>query len=577
MYDEEEDLTLTAPEDLEVSDVAVRPSNLLEEQLNLDIVAPRANVPPPVAANKPTDDTLELYPLEDRRANIQRIRDAQREVVSQGSTTDRAPSLLNKAPAWYQGGKPPGGNDWAKALIGMGTGMISGPAAVSMQNPLRSLANKQRDAKTAALGQGLEALLGGLVSKDKTEYDRNQQAAQREATMTQVLPGKTVKTDAQKRLDSATDYEKLAQHQAGLDSLEKNRQFQQERERALHDQNNPELQAAKNTLVAKGMATPEELAGHTLASLQKQYGLINTAETEAGKSARQEAGALNKREEIKAQKNAQSEIDAQKRRNEDASREAQAFIDQDIVWRGGAPPDEPTQREVRKQVTARNYSFDALDRMGQIQQELNKMNRGFSGTLSEWLGSLEGTPNGQRAQELVLEAQQIQNNLKIQERIRANMGVPQAWENALVSSLIPQAGNFQGWLKGGASWKALKDQLDKYTYGSIKANGAGLKSKGDAGGAAPQYETSQLPVAPVAKVRGKQVVQDEPLPEVPVVSERLPVVPMRGMPTPAQPQTSGKRIYTITDKQTGASFQRELTEAEAEAKRAAGKGRWEIQ
>lgn len=579
-------MTEAAPEE-----IAVRPGPLSGERLNLDIVAPPESPvqeSPASISNGQTDnpykDQIDYWTNKAKAA-------AERS----GSFANKEPVQISTAPDWYKEKKyegPPGSNDWAKALIGMGSGMISGPAQAGLDNPLRPFSQKQTDAKQVALGNGLDALLGGLVGGKRKQYDDDLEAAQKQSSMNKLSHSGS--TGALSELNNATKMLGILNQSRSIDSVEKNRSLAQAREAELHNQNSPELVAAKKLLVAKGMATPEELEGQTLATLQKQYGLINTSESEAGKNARQEAGAVNDRSKIAVQKNAESEAKAEAKRNEDLQREAQAHVGDDVEWKGGLPPDEATQRKAREIYGAKKFGIQALDRMTQIQQELEGMSRGYTGTVDEWLGRVAGTPEAAKAQELVAEAAQIQNFLTIEARKISNMGVPQEWEQRLVASLNPRAGSLIGYLKGNANWQALKKSLSDYAQVGMDSNGLVARGSGQVR-AKPTYETKQAPVPGVAKVKGKQVVsEDEPLPNsgetLPVQSRTASIPPNAQIPAgaadaakyakagasaPGQP-TAGKRTYVITPANGGKSFTRDLTEEEFQLKSQAGKGKFEI-
>ena len=243
-----------------------------------------------------------------------------------------------------------------------------------------------------------------------------------------------------------------------------------------------------------------------------------------------------------------------------------------MEWKGGLPPDQSTQTKARTIYAAKNYGIHALDRMTEIQNELEKMGHGFAGTVDEWLGRLQG-PEGLRAQKLVTEAEQLQNYLTIQARQVANMGVPQEWEQTLVKSLNPRAGSLVGFLKGNSSWETLKKSLTDYSDIGMDANGLVPKGKGKA---KPEYETHKNVVAPIAKVKGKEVVHEEDLPEVPSVDEKLPVAPVPAAPKVAAAPTGAKHSYLIVPKDGSKPFTRDLTEDEYKAKLQAVGGKFDI-
>jgi hypothetical protein len=119
------------------------------------------------------------------------------------------------------------------------------------------------------------------------------------------------------------------------------------------------------------------------------------------------------------------------------------------------------------------------------------------------MAGLEGTPEGEKAQALKLEADAIQHDLMTQERgkARSNMGVPQQFELQLVKNLYPAAGDPMAWIRGDHPWDAMEKTIDRTTYNYLKKRGIGLKSKSDQEGAVFEPDAQPSPVAPVVSAR----------------------------------------------------------------------------
>lgn len=517
----------------------------------------------PAAAAPANDSYSTSFSKEDIRAAIDTIKNA----FGKASARDEKPTLVSTAPSWYQGGPPPK-HSWAADLVKALGGAMAAQSQAAMQNPLRPLDMKMEDARNGALASGLSGLLGGALDKKRQQYDENLDAARAEASMThpmQLKSGKDVQIENAKALLNFAHQERLQE------SLDKMRDANEARLADLNDPNSPSVKAAEAALVAQGIAKQEDFPeGMTLAMLQKQYPMFNAAFQQQGRATQHEVDDYNMERRRIMASNLSKQEKVQQLANLDRQHAAQSYVDDDVVWKGGNAPDSHAVNVVRKVQATKNTMLRQLGEMQQIQDELNQMGHGFTGTFDEWLGRFEGTPEGTRAQQLITQARQISNELMVEQRDRFDMGVPQEWEQKLVRSLVPQAGSLAGWLKGSFEWSALAQEIDRQAYNKIRSYGGGLKSRGDTPGAGPSYQTGEAPLPPMKRVHDRQV-ENVPDAETPAGDDTgdeptpgMDKLPVSNAPAPAIPQAAkapaqtAPKTYRITGPD-GKTFERALT------------------
>jgi len=526
--------------------------------------APVAAAPAPIVPRAPVP-AVATAPVEaDPYASKIALREKQLENAMNFSANEKDPAkLFNAAPAWFKGGPPPEKNVWGNALTGMAGGMMTKPLELALSNPNRTFGNKLQDAKQLAAVQGMEGLISGLINRRSDNYDRNLDAAAKEASMLRTLPGGS---RGSKLVDSAKTLYEGALREQGMADTRKLREHNMavaDMMNSTDEQAVPQLKAARDVVAqireSRGLP-PIDLSGTSLASLQKNYGMFNSEMGAESREAVADASAQNARSRIAAQGNEQRKTAAEHITQEDARLRAefQDVGDPDFVMTGAVPQDASAREKLRAAVSNRKTMLDELSKLKAIQHELNTMKRGNLGPFDQWLGSLVGG-DSEKAQKLVTEGKAIQNDLTVKERERANMGVPQPWEHALAKSLYPAPGDPTAWLNENM-WDSMGHMLDTHFYNFIKAHGGGLKSHGHEGVAPYVAQPNLSEVAPVVSARtrnhgapldgaGGDDLTLPPQVEAAVQAHEVPVPPipkdaLKGQTKPKNVKSTGEVVPT---------------------------------
>jgi hypothetical protein len=481
--------------------------------------------------------------------------------VAQNGETAQS-RLVSAAPDWYKGGKPPGGHSgWADAATALGGALAAGPNQ-RLKDPNRSPLLKQRDAQQAATATGLSTLFSNLFNHGQQDYKTNQDAALKEAQMQRSLPGG--KTTSQIKLEGANKTIEQMQRDGMLGDLAGHRSFQEGIEKAKHDVNNPEVQAMIQTLVKAGRGTPEELAGLTYDGLVHLISTLNQRNSADAVAANAEAGAINSERKAALEHGYKTQEQYDKEQQEENRRRDESGIP-GIEW-NGAPPSRQVVDKMRETSAKATTFINRLDRMTQIQKELNDLGVGWHGPINEWLGN-------PKVKELQNEAARLQDAIgfAIRSADYGNFGVPQQWEALKVAAMAPQAGTPTGYLRGAESWKAISDDVKRMWADHVHYSNAHFPGeKGHEVTVSGDRPAPEAPHAPArAAVHGGKVVQTDEMPATgatpqlpgatpPNAADQAKIDTAKGRagapapaptPAPAAPKLeAGQKMYKVTYK-----------------------------
>lgn len=450
--------------------------------------------------------------------------------------------LESAAPDWYKVLAPPKNNgqlgaDAAAALLSP----LQAQARVSENTPLRTFKNKSRDASRGAMAGGLSALLGNMFNKENIEFDRDTNAAAKQASMMRSVGGRGTG-------GTSGDPLSLLRTADGSMRLEGGQNVAQDKINERTNARNPEseqsdrfraaaAQAKLDTDDAQGRAmTAEQLDKFKTPLAQRQ------AQVERGQEFDRQTDT-NQANKLSYDENQQAQqIDKEKRTEE--QRRAESKIP-GIVWVNG-PPGPDAVKQVRALKGDREEMLRGSDRLQQIQGEVEKAHSlaGATGRIDQYIGK-------DQQKKLLAEAKLIQSKMTTAARRMDNMGVPQQFELEIQDNLNPQAGSITAFFKGPAAWSAIGKYYDESGRARISDLGGGFEGETEAQPTPQDIPTEQqirrLPKPPVRKYGEELPSMDGPVPPMPrdaVASE----------PTP---------MYEIT-LPSGKKTQRPLSQAEME-------------
>lgn len=467
-----------------------------------------------------------------------------------GSSKDR---LLNAAPAWYEGGKPP------SKLAGNITDAIGGAMAQGAQKqadylmslPQRRPSLKLQDANRGALNAAAAGVLSALVNRKSNDYAAQQDAALKEAQM-QKLAGDRFASGGDRALAALRYDEGVQQHQAAARAAAE----KAEMARREADPNSEESKQAV-ALAVKSMplqVKPEDVGKMSLKDLK----LMRTALMQ-GQHEQQSASEFDRRGDRKLAEDIGGEERAQQARIEQEQREAKdKLASQELpgykrISGRAAPPavyEKAAATKAAGERIARNAS-----RLKEIQGELNDAN-----LMSAALGgsTVGGVDVGialapEKEAKLLAEAKELEHQLITDSRAADNLGVLQKYELDLERSYNPKAGTLQGFFAGAPQWDAIADKARYVTDTNLRAWGWGKEGE--------QFPDQPLdaPAASQVTRHAKPVVRNARGQEV-----SLPGVSDLGSPQApaAQPQTGGAvGIFSVKTSQ-GTSAPRPMTQAQ---------------
>lgn len=592
-YSLEEDNLLTPPEG--TIDTRARPSALTGDLLNLNALEQPAAPPPAPAIGEGTgsyiDDAKKAdpaaaaeaaaqemyatgYPMKDVNDAIKRSSGMSQRIVDEGGGMTAA-KLVSAAPDWYKGGKPPTGHSgWGDAATALGGALAAGPNQ-RLKDPNRNPALKQRDAQKAAVATGLSTLFSNLFNRGQSDYKTNQDAALKEAQMMKSLPGS--KTRAQLEYDANSKYIDQAQRAKMQDSLAGHRNFQEGQTTAELDPNDPQAVAMRESLIASG-ASPEEVAHLGRKALQQRMGVTNTSVQAGHRAGQEEADAKNRLNEISARADIDRNMKLDDELRKEQQRRGESAIPE-IEWNNQTPPPPKDVEEARQLYKDKAGFIERIDRMRSIQDRLVQVAHKYAtdhnlpggveqaltmlGPLNQWTKIMP------EAHDLVNEASVLQTSIQnfIRSKDYSNLGVMQKWEDLKTKLMIPMAGSPTAYLRGDATWRALRNDVDKMWVDGVRAYGghiAGQQDPGAAPGAAtPEQRILDRPSRPVQgpahyNPKTRQVESDagaqEPVPTDTTgglgTTGAAPVkVPGPApAPAPAPALAAGQKMYLITKK-----------------------------
>jgi hypothetical protein len=519
------------------------------------------------------------YPMKDVQAHIKRSGDLSQKIIDEGGGMTAA-KLVSAAPDWYKGGKPPGGHSgWADAATALGGALAAGPNQ-RLKDPNRSPLLKQRDAQQAATATGLSTLFSNLFNHGQQDYKTNQDAALKEAQMMRSVPGS--KTRSQLAMDANSKYIDQAQRAKMQDSLAQNRDFNQKHVDAELDANDPQAIAWRNSLIAQGV-TPEEVAGLGRKALQGTAAAHNITLSAGHHAGQEEADARNRLNEIQARADSDRNMKLDDELRKEQQRRGESAVPE-IEWNNNTPPPPKDVEEARQLYKDRTGFVERIDRMRNIQERLVQVAHKYAtdhnlpggveqaltmlGPLNQWTKIMP------EAHDLVNEAGVLQTSIQnfIRSKDYSNLGVMQKWEDLKTKLMIPMAGSPTAFLRGDATWKALRNDVDKMWVDGVRSYGghlAGQQDPGAAPGAAtPEQRILDRPARPAAPIahynpRTRQVEQSTPEgAQEPVPTDStgglgtapVPKVPNASpapapAPAPAAPKLeAGQKMFKVTYK-----------------------------
>jgi hypothetical protein len=520
------------------------------------------------------------YPMKDVQAHIKRSGDLSQKIIDEGGGMTAA-KLVSAAPDWYKGGKPPGGHSgWADAATALGGALAAGPNQ-RLKDPNRSPLLKQRDAQQAATATGLSTLFSNLFNHGQQDYKTNQDAALKEAQMMRSIPGS--KTRSQLEYEANKAYIDQAQKGRGQDDVAALRKRLADEEAAKHTASDPEAITMRQQIAKLGGPAFEETAGMTREALTKMMGLYHTEQETGHHAGQEEANAQNRINEIAARADNERTAKLEDAVNKEKLRRNASAVP-DIDWNNQTPPPEKDVEEARQLYKDRIGFVDRIDRMRNIQERLVQVAHKYAtdhnlpggteqaltmlGPIQQWVNFMP------EAHDLVNEAQVLQTSIQnfIRSKDYSNLGVMQKWEDLKTKLMIPMAGSPTAFLRGDATWRALRNDVDKMWTDGVHAYGGHLKGEPDPGpapgGATPEQNAANHPARPAAPIahynpRTRQVEQSTPEgAQEPVPTDStgglgtapVPKVPNASpapapAPAPAAPKLeAGQKMFKVTYK-----------------------------
>jgi hypothetical protein len=493
------------------------------------------------------------YPMKDVQAHIKRSGELSQKIIDDGG--GMTPSrLVSAAPDWYKQGKPPTSHGgWADAANMLGGVLAAGPNQ-AMKDPLRPMDLKVQDAKKAAMAGGLSTLLSNLFTHGQTDYKANQEAALKEAQMMKTLPG--AKTRAQLEYEANSKYIDQAQRAKMQDSLAGHRNFQEGQVTAELDPNDPQAIAWRASLEAAGIPHEEvkDLGRKALQGTAAAHNITLQAGHTAGQKA---ADAANTERDIILKADTERNLHLDDELRKEQQRRGESAVPE-VEWNNQTPPPPKAVEETRQLYKDKAGFTERIDRMRNIQERLvqvahkyatdHKLPGGVEQALT-MLGPLnQWTKIMPEAHDLVNEAAVLQTSIQnfIRSDSYSNLGVMQKWEDLKTKLMIPMAGSPTAFLRGDATWRALRNDVDKMWVDGVRSYGghlAGQQDPGAAPGAAtPEQRMADRPARalPPRTQYNPRTRQVEPAPEAPVdLAAGAPPAPIPGA-TPPGPEDAAK-------------------------------------
>ena len=319
----------------------------------------------------------------------------------------------------------------------------------------------QKKASMLGIGGKLLDALGGKKSRD---FDTQQARAAREAQMSTLGKAGGAGGLTPNEILGGLNYFKTKLRNDQLWQLNVDKA---KRVFAEADKDSPESRDAQAVLVRAGLLKPEEAGQFSFTQAKEGKTALMQRESEDfhaqefdRQSDRKEAEDLGKEERAQLAK-----VDEERRKEELTQR--QAYIP-GWKWANDTPPSVEEVVKVKQAVADRELMVSGSRELQQIQQELEDANGAAAAagtTLLRVLGD-------DRSKELLSRAKRLTHEMNIAARRLGQMGVPQLFEQQMVQSVNPDAGDIGTYFKGAFDWKATEDFYTNEVKKQLNLRGA---------------------------------------------------------------------------------------------------------